>query len=419
MPDGSGQCVRVAPAGTTLLGAGRWQNSDYLLAINPAAGSATPLRPLANLSGLRLATDVMGRVIYTVSGNVISKLDALTGTSTPVVTLSSVQGATFGSGALYSIGSIAPNVLTRVDPATGARSDLGATNLPGGQNQASLTWDGAGGLLYARPPSTGASNGAELYRLDPVTAAAASLGAVPFEAARLRPSDSRVGLAIDTAGELFVALRLGRTPQEVLTDHCRKLAAGLGYPGYEQAPFTTLEINHDGIGAGMTRTLTSANPSGKEVIAYASYGRRTNAKAIVRIETTNPESFVCISSYEEVLELHLPAETPRFTAVSLAGYRPILTLVVEGVVRDVTRPTLHVHVQSGSVASAFNAYSFVKVYSSTEWAPLKLPVYASAWDTDQEAPAVLMQIDRTTYAPVRQISFPGIEIYPTLAPWSP
>ena len=418
MPDGNGQCVRVAPAGTTLLGAGRWQNSDYLLAINPATSSATPLRPLANLSSLRLATDVANKVIYTVSGNVISKLDAVTGQSTTLATLSSVQGATFGSGALYSIGSIAPHVLTRVDPGTGARSDLGATNLPGGQNQASLTWDGAA-LLYARPPTTGTTNGAELFRLDVGTAAAASLGAVPIEATRLRPSDNRVGLAVDTAGELFVTLRLGRTPEEMVIDHCRKLAAGLGYAGYEQAPFTTLEINYNGVGAGATRSLTSANPSGKEVVAYASYGRRTNAKATMRIDTTNPESFVCLSSYEEVLELLVPAETARFTAVSLSGYRPILTLVVEGAVRDVTKPTLHVHVQSGSVAPAFTAYSFVKVYSSAEWTPLKLPIYASAWDTDQEAPAILMQLDRVTYAPLRQMSFPGIEIYPTLAPWSP
>ena len=49
--------------------------------------------------------------------------------------------------------------------------------------------------------------------------------------------------------------------------------------------------------------LTSKNASGKEIVAYASYGRRTSAKATLRIETTNPDAFVCISTYEEVLEL--------------------------------------------------------------------------------------------------------------------
>jgi hypothetical protein len=418
LPDGSGSCVRTAPAGTTLLGAGRWQNSDYLLAIDPATSSATPLRPVANLSGIRLATDVAGKTIYTTSGNVISKLNA-TGQSTAVVTLSSVQGATFGAGALYSVGAIAPNVLTRIDPATGARSDLGATNLAGGQNQASLTWDSAGALLYARPPTTGATNGAELYRLDMANAAAASMGAVAIDATHLRPSDNRVGLAMDTAGKLFLALRLGRTPEEVLTDHCRKLAAGLGYAGYEQAPFTLLEINYNGVGAGLTRSFTSHGTSGKEIIAYASYGKRSVAKAAFRIETNNPEALVCLSSYEEVIELLVPAETARFAAVVMAGQRPTLTLVVEGAVRDVTKPTLHVHAPSGSVASAFSAYSFVKVYSSAEWSPLKLPVYASAWDSDPTAPTVLMELDPVTLVPLRQMSFPGIELYPTIAPWSP
>ena len=415
MADGKGQCVRLAPAGTTLLGAGRWQNSEYLLAIDPATSVATPLRPLANLSSLRLATDVTGHTIYTISGNVISKLDA-SGNPSAVVTLPSVQGATFGAGALYSVGAIAPHVLTRVDPATGARSDLGPTNLAGGQSQASLTWQ-AGALVYARPLSTG--SGAELFRLDVSTAAAATMGAVPFEENRLRPSDNRVGVAVDAAGALFVALRQGRTPEEVLTDHCRKLAAGLGYPGYDQAPFTTLDIVHDGVGAGLTRALISRNPSGKEIIAYASYGSRSLAKATLRIETSNPESLLCLSSYEEALELHLPAEIARFAAVLVAGYRPALTLVVEGAVRDVTRPTFHVHVQSGSVAPAFSAYSFVKVYSSAEWSPLKLPAYASAWDTDQGAPVVLMELDPTTLLPIRRMTFPGIELYPTIAPWAP
>jgi hypothetical protein len=417
LPDGTGSCVRSAPAGTTLLGAGKWQNSDYLLAINPATSAATPLRPLANLSGLRLATDVASKTIYTVSGNIISKLNA-TGQSTAVVTLPSVQGATFGAGALYSVGAIDPNVLTRVDPATGARSDLGATNLAGGQNAASLAWDSAGALLYARPPTMGASNGAELYRLDMSSAAAASMGAVSIEATRLRPTDNRVGLAMDTAGKLFLALRLGRTPEEILTDHCRKLAAGLGYAGYEQAPFTTLEINYNGIGPGLSKTLVSQSPSGKEIIAYASYGKRSVAKAILRIETSNPDALVCLSSYEEVLELVVPAETALFTAVVLAGQRPTLTLVVEGAARNVTRPTLHVHAPSGSVAPAFSAYSFVKVYT-TEWSTLKLPVYASAWDSDPSAPVVLMELDPVTLVPVRQMSFPGIELYPTIAPWAP
>ena len=55
--------------------------------------------------------------------------------------------------------------------------------------------------------------------------------------------------------------------------------------------------------------------------------------------------------------------------------------------RRVTPPTFLASTSSGSVVPAFSAYSFVKVYSSAEWSPLKLPAYAWAWDTDRVRPS--------------------------------
>jgi hypothetical protein len=420
MPDGSGQCVRGAPAGTTLIAGGRFQASDYLIAIDPAAGTATPMRPLSGIANQRLATDVMGHTIYTVSGTSISRLDPTTGQPTPVVTLSSIQSACFGGGALYSIGSISPYLLTRVDPATAARTDLGSTTLSGGQGTIGLTWDPAGALLYARPPTVSTqTNGADLFLVDPATGGPSMLGPITLEAERLRPSDPRVSIAFDVKGKLFMATRLGRTPADVVKDHCRKLAAGLGYPGYETAPFTTLDISQTGIGAGMTRVLGSKQASGPEIVAYASSGTRLAAKAMLRVETTNPEAFVCLSSYEETLELQIPGATARFTAIALSGYRPMLGLVVEGALPPVTKPTLHVHVASGTVPSAFMAYAFSKVYTATDWSRLTLPVYATAWGSDQNAPIVLLELDLATRTVKRQLTFPQVELFANIAPWAP
>jgi hypothetical protein len=420
--DGAGACVRSAPAGTTLLGAARVDTGEYLVAIDPTAGTVTPLRQVAGVSGQRLASDVASHAIYTVTSTGINRLDAITGRLTPVATVQSLATLCYGGGALYTFGTISPYLLKRIDPSTGAVSDIGPSNLAASSGSTGLTWEKPGTLLYARPPATGAT-GAELYRVDAATAAVTMLGALPVEATRLRPADNRLGLAFDVTGKLFIATHLGRTPEDVVAEHCRKVAAGVGLVGYEAAPLTSIAIAYDGIGAGLTKTLTSRNASGKEIVAYASYGRRTAAKATMRIETTNPEAFVCASTYEEVIELSVSPATARFAGIGITGYRPILTLVVDGVVPPVTRPTLHVFTVSGTVAPAFNGasggYQFSKVYTATEWNGLRLPTYASAWDSDAGAPSVLLEVDLATRTTTRTLYFPAVDLFPTLAPWAP
>jgi hypothetical protein len=422
LADGAGQCVRSAPAGTTLMGAAHLVSGDYLVAIDPAAGTATPLRPLATLAGQRFAADLATKTIYAVSSSGISRLEAATGRLVPVATVQSVATLAFGGGALYTFGSLTPYLLKRIDPATGAVSDIGPSNLSSGSGSTGLAWEKTGTLLYARPPTTG-GNGAELFRIDPATAMSTMVGTLLVDGTRLRPGDARVGLSFDASGKLFIATHLGRSAEEIVTDHCRKMAAGLGLAGFEAAPVTSLAIPYDGIGAGLTRVLTSANSSGKEIIAYASYGRRTSAKATLRIETTNPDAFVCVSAYEEVIELAVSPATARFEAIALTGYRPILTLVVDGVVPPVTRPTLHVFVASGTVAPAFNGasggYQFSKVYSATEWNALRLPSHVTAWDSDAAAPSALLEVDLATRTASRVLAFPGVDLFPTIAPWAP
>jgi hypothetical protein len=421
LADGGGQCVRPAPAGTTLLGAGRVGGGEYLLALDPAAGTATPLRLVTGLASQRLAADLGGRTIYSVTSTAVNRLDLPTGRLTALATLQSTAALAFGGGALYTFGSAAPYLLKRIDPGSGAVTDIGPTNLSSGSGSTGLAWQ-SGALLLARPPSAG-TNGAELARIDAATAAVTTLGPLADDGTGLRPGDSRVGMALDAGGRLFLATRLGRSAAEVLADHCRKVATGLGYAGYDTAPITTAAIAYDGIGAGVTRVLGPQNPAGKEILAYASYGHRTSAKATIRIESANPDVFVCISTYEEVLELQVSPATARFSAIAVTGYRPALTLLVDGSVPPVARPTLHVCAPSGTVAPAFNGaaggYQFSRVYTSSEWSALRLPSYAMAWDSDAAAPSVLIEVDLATRSRKRVITFPGVDLYPTIAPWAP
>jgi hypothetical protein len=174
-----------------------------------------------------------------------------------------------------------------------------------------------------------------------------------------------------------------------------------------------------GIGAGMTRVLASKNASGKEIVAYVSSGVRAAAKAFVRVQTTNPEAFVCLSTVEEVLELQIPAAQARFAGIGFTAAQPYVTMAVEGAVENVAGTTVHLYVGSGSAVSACAAYSFCKVYSSSEWSQRRLPTNASVWNGDAGAPVVLLEIDPASRAIKRTLSFPGVELYPVIAPWAP
>jgi hypothetical protein len=418
-PVGSGQCAREAPAGTTLLGAGTVGGGEYLLALDPIAGTATPLRPEAGLSGMRLAADLLHGRVFAATSAAVGDLDLFTGVLTPLARLESTGALTFGSKALWTLGSATPTVLERIDVINGAIIHAGPANPPVG----SLAWPGDGAtVLLARPPTAG-TNGADLDSIDLGTVAVTPIGPLVDDGTGLRPADTRVGLSFDADGRLFLVTHLGRSAEAVVTDHCRKTAAGLGYTGYDDAPITSLVVTYDGIGAGQTRVLTARGGSGKEILAYASYGHRAAGKATVQVQSANPDAFVCLSTYEEVLELQLAPATARYTAIAVAGYRPTLTLVVDGPVPAVTRPTLHVCAPNGTVAPAFNGANggqpFSRVYSASQWSALRLPSYAGAWDSDTGAASVLIEVDLATRMRKRVVSFPGVELFPTLAPWSP
>ena len=59
------------------------------------------------------------------------------------------------------------------------------------------------------------------------------------------------------------------------------------------------------------------------------------------------------------------------------------------------------------------------MYSSAEWNALRLPAYVTAWDSDAAAPSVLMEVDLATRTVIRVMSFPGVELFPSIATWAP
>ncbi|MET0591936.1 MAG: hypothetical protein ABW133_04505, partial [Polyangiaceae bacterium] len=240
-----------------------------------------------------------------------------------------------------------------------------------------------------------------------------------YDPEALQPTNTKIGMAVDpTTGFVYAATAMGRTPAALFTKHCTQVAAGVGLAGYESAPFTTMEYPATGIGVGLTKVLGSQNGAGKEIVAYASNATAGTTAATIRIETANPDAFVCLMTRDENLKIVLAASA-KFAGIVFTGNRPRLTMEIEGV-REVTMPMVHLSVSSEvNFDSTVRAYSINKVYTTTEWNAKKLPLMTSLWTSDSSAPTRLVQIDLATNKPARILSLSGVELSNMLTPWKP
>jgi hypothetical protein len=412
--DAANNCVLIAiPGGTTLIGSGIVAGVNTLLAIDPNAGTASPIRPVPNSHITQLAADVANKVLYALDNTGVKRLDIATGTLTPVATLASSQNLTWGPDALFSIPSLAPYLLKRVNVMNGAIADLGSTNL---SNVQALAFDTGSGALIA---TRWATSSPELHRVNASDGTVTPMGTLTYDANALPPSNSRVGLAVDpVSGSVYAATAVGRTPQALFSAHCTQIAAGIGLTGYDASHISSMEYPSAGIGQGMTKVLGSLG-TGKEIVAYGSNASMGTTAAVLRIDTANPESFVCLMTSNENLRVVI-ASTAKFAGIAFTGSRPRLAMEVEGV-REVTSPQIHIALtQETYLDASVRAYAINKVYTSSEWGTMKkLPYFTSLWGTDSSAPTRLVHIDLSTNRPARILSFTGVELQTLLTPWKP
>ena len=413
--DASNNCILATiPSGTAFIGAAMVAGINSLVAIDPAASSVTPIRPLPNTSITQLASDVDNKVLYTLDNTGIKKLDLATGAHTAVATLASASNLTWGPGGLFSIPSLPPYLLKRINVANGGIADLGTTSLASVQ---ALAFDSASGSLIAARWS---STSPELHRVSASDGTTVPMGTLTFDPAALPPGNQRIGIASDpNTGSLYATTSVGRTPQVLFTTHCTQVAAGVGLTGYDSSTITAMEYPTGGIGVGLTKVIGSSAASGKETVAYASNAAMGATPAIIRIETVNPDAFICLMTRDENIKIVLAA-TARFAGIVFTGNRPRLAMEIEGV-REVTSPIVHIAlVQETYLDSSVRAYAINKVYTSSEWTTTKkLPHITSLWGSDANAPTRLVELDLTANKPARVLSFAGVELQNMLTPWKP
>lgn len=413
--DSANQCfLATIPGGTSFIGAGLVGGVNSLVAIDLNGNSVAPIRPVPSTSITQLAADVDNKVLYALDNTGIKKLDMATGALTAVASLVSSNNLTWGPGGLYSIPNVSPYLLKRINVTSSGTADLGPTALSGVQ---ALAFDGSSGAMIA---TRWAASSPELHRVSASDGSAMPMGTVTFDPAALPPGNTRIGIAVDpSTGLVYAATSVGRTPQALFTKHCAQVAAGVGLTGYDGATVSAMEYPASGIGVGLTKVLGSQATSGKEVVAYASNASMGATPAVLRIDTANPEAFVCLMTRDENLKV-VVASTAKFAGIVLTGNRPRLAVEIEGV-REVTTPLVHIALQSETyLDSSVRAYAIDKVYTTAEWGTQKkLPHITSLWGSDSTAPTRLVQIDLATNKPARILAFDGVELQNVLAPWKP
>ncbi|MDX2023407.1 MAG: hypothetical protein SF187_24440 [Deltaproteobacteria bacterium] len=413
----SGLCVSAIPATTRFLGVGSVRSTRMLLAIDPVGKTAVAVQPMfGGTSVAKLTADTATKTLFaldTTGG--INRVDLKTGALTKLATITSTSTLAFGKGSLFTVPSLSPYLLKSINPTTGAVADLGPTTIVSAQ---ALAFDATSSTLLAAR-SLGSMR--ELYRIEAAQGAATKLGPVVYPDMPLAPANNKAEVAFEpVSGAPYMIAGVGRTATALLTTHCQAMAQGLGFAAYATLPLASARTAYNGTGAGGTTVINSVAATGPEIVAYASYGSRSLAKATIQIATTNPATFVCMMTYEENLKLFIPA-TAKFAAIGFAGTRPTLSLEVEPGFPAQTLPTLHVYSgTSGSLDSSVRAYAVSQVYDQSQWVTVKkLPVYTSLWDTDSAAPIRLMELDLAGLTPKRFIDFEGVTLEPMIAPWVP
>lgn len=413
----SGLCVSAIAATTRFLGVGTVTSTRMLLAIDPAAGTATPVRPMfGGTSVVKITADTATKTLFALDNTGgINRVDLKTGALTKIATVASTSNLAFGNGSLYTVPSLSPFLLKSINPQTGAIADLGPTAMSGLQG---LAFHGASStLLGARAQGSVP----ELLRIEAAQGTSTNLGTLIYPGMPLAPGNLKAEVAYEpSAGAPYLIGAVGRSAATLFTQHCQNMAKGLGLTAHANLPLAFARTEYNGVGAGGTLVLTSVAATGPEIVAYGSYGSRNAAAATITVATSNPETFVCMMTYEENVKLTVPA-TAKFAAIGFAGNRPRLALEVEPGFPPQTMPSLHVYGGTSSlIDSSVRAYAISQVYDQNQWVTQKkLPVYTSLWSSDTGAPVRLMELDLGALTPKRFLDFEGVTLEPMLAPWLP
>ena len=400
----------VVPASHTLLthrldpASGR-----YFTVVDPDTGDWQDLGPMPNGNvGAKMAWDPETGSVYTRNGSTVSSFDIAAGTQVEVVTgTPELAGIVFDPdrGTLLGATNNSPYDVWEWDP-----SGQGTTSLPiaMGGGDYSLAVAAAANHVWGMTPT---SMGATLYDIDLAGGTRTEVGKI----GDLEPGWSAFGFSIDPVNaRAYLQASRGQSTEEIIELRCRIAADRMGFD-HEGAP-ATVNYLHDGTPAG--GFLLESTSTGPEIVIYRSYDNDADpSNGYLRVAVDNPQAFICIFTYEEILEIHLePGAT--WAGGVVYSYEMQLTASADGSWNETPSPMM-VHYGAPADDSFANLPAAFRILDGQEWGDRVFPSFTGFYDYNEDPTYVLQHIDIADRSVVKEVPYDAALEFNNFMPWRP
>ena len=358
-PGDGGECRSSVSQTHSLLVAARYAGTESLVALDPRTGEGV-LYSDRWLGGIAFGESLL----YSSGGVSISAVDPSTMQPDLLATAPGLFPALAFDptrNLLYAIGKSAGAPLLTIDPVNGSMVVIADTGLQGVRD---LSYDIGGDRLLALTEA--------LVSVDLQSANTSVIAELP---------PSTWGLSFDRDGTLYAASGSNLSAEEAQLEACRLTAEQLGGEEFADAgaELQGAEPNTDVV-------LQTNSDTAPELLAYLS-GTESTSRTIT-IASQNPAAFLCLDLREPTTIL-IPAAARFSDLVVFSRGSPISVEMEVGYEPTESAPAIHLRAAVDGTAITVADTPAAHIYSSTEWAALRLPVDPSYY---VPGPGVLHQL---------------------------
>ncbi len=376
MPDGHGNCIPQLDSSTMLLATARDPTRGPVLgAIDIDQAEFRPLVELAHeLSAL--AYDSSNDTVYGLKNDshqeFVFKVHVETGHLEELADLSShhrVTALAFGGNQSHlhlRVATGANDSLLKLDPKTGI------SNLAGGIDVA--FWDVVGWeydlkneVFVGIVTKSTSDRVAQAFELDPARTLSPTIRGIL--------NINRPVLSVDFANHPsrtvpYVAGQMGGSDEEWLVEFCRQVSDGFGYD-IRSLPASAIYRSKGWEGDS---DIFSSNEKAS-LIAFGSYGRRSDPRKTIRLATSRENDVVCITTTEEPIDLVVDASA-KFRLLIWTSRQAAGTLQIENgfVPNPTSGPPIRTYAWNEVPHESLrDPANHLKAYDNDAWRSLSLP----------------------------------------------
>lgn len=394
-PVTGGACGREPTAGRLLVSSAD-MNWDLLSELDLTSGTLTPLRRGAPylLSADPTTHELWGGE-YESSGVVFGRYDLPSGAIDPLTSSRPFTSSTTFDSTRRAIYWVAANALDglegqlmRLDLESGIERAIGTTLAI--RSGDFMAYDAKHDRLIA----TRWEMGLELVAIHPETG---ELSVIGKPAVNTNLTNPRVTVAQD--GQIYLLSSVPRTAAEGLRDMLAEVAVRLGMPTVPESVPVHLQHRY-WADSTMPITLSSAQTSGSELIAYDSHGDQQSSSGAggltpLTVNVENPDALLSITTLDENFRIQIPKAAKFKSLMIYAGEQTVLEIEA-----GFTAPPGTIRILGSNIDhAALEALSTsIRAYSAEAVSDRRAPIDAYYDESDDSPPTWLIRVDPATLA---------------------